>query len=116
MVGNSAVPTSGTDAVPSARYEPYIVANPFGVSDSERPSAELTMLSGVKVGDPAFSFSAPKQDRKRSAASSRYAAVINRFYHAGETRVYRRLRRESDGSPGCTRSTPRTVRNPSRWE
>src|SRR5438445_572375 len=111
MVGNSAVPTSGTDAVPSARYEPYIVANPFGVSDSELPFAELTMLSGVKDGDPTFSFSAPKQDRKRSAASSRYAAVINRFYHA---RASRWLRRESDGSPGCTRSTPRTVRNPSR--
>src|SRR5882762_1683592 len=62
------------DCVTSARCDPLIVANPFGVSDDGLLFAELTMLSEVKDGGT-FSSAAHKQERKRNAASSTYAAV-----------------------------------------
>jgi len=66
--------TSGMDCVTSERCVPVIVATPFGVSDDGLPFAELTMLSEVKDGGT-LSSAAHKQERKRNAASSTYAAV-----------------------------------------
>ena len=58
-----------------------MLVSPFGVSDAELPLPELTMLSGEKDGAGIPLPCAHKQDRKRTAASSRNAVATEKVYH-----------------------------------